>query len=254
MQNSKGGPAAIHRLKTVQLVHGAFNFVTTSLSPVHPIADVAVAPAAAVTPAAACNSAGWEALVEVTEPVLPLPTQLRDLPRNPYGMDTASMASAYNRVLACYMAYGPNDTETQDALVAALERDPSRWVPVLLAGGALAVPELPPLMAMGSKEEASVSGAVVGWAALRCRVYVLWGPTCEAAHSNKASAAGPAASAALPCICHLHQGAVTTKLPQRDGFVVFQYPSPTRNRLFAILCECGVACCALLCCAAGVLP
>lgn len=178
MQNSKGGPAAIHRLKTVQSVHGAFNFVTTSLSPVHPIADVAVAPAAAVTPAAACNSAGWEALVEVTEPVLPLPTQLRDLPRNPYGMDTASMASAYNRVLACYMAYGPNDTETQDALVAALERDPSRWVPVLLAGGALAVPELPPLMAMGSKEEASVSGAVVGWAALRCRVYVLWGPTC----------------------------------------------------------------------------
>jgi hypothetical protein len=157
----------------VQLVHSTL--LQPFLSPVHFIADVAVAPAAAVTPAAACNSAGWEALVEVTEPVLPLPTQFRALPRNPYGMDTASMASAYNRVLACYMAYGPDDTETQDALVAALGRDPSRWVPVLLAGGALAVPELPPLMAMGSKEEASVSGLMVGRAAQRCCVCMCCG-------------------------------------------------------------------------------
>lgn len=67
------------------------------------------------------------------------------------------MATAYNRALACYQRYGPSDPRSVAAVAAAFERDPSRWVPLLLAGGALAVPGRPPLVALGSKEEAAVS-------------------------------------------------------------------------------------------------
>lgn len=90
----------------------------------------------------------------------PRPTHFSQLPHNTYGLDSASMATAYNRALACYNCYGPGDPDTEAALAAAFERDSAHWVPLLLAGGALAVPVTSPLVALGSKEEASVSGVI----------------------------------------------------------------------------------------------
>lgn len=74
-----------------------------------------------------------------------------------HGMDTFSMATAYNRALACYHCWGPEDARTKAAVSTAFERDTQRWVPLMLAGGVLVVPGRPPLFALGSKEEASVS-------------------------------------------------------------------------------------------------
>jgi hypothetical protein len=103
-----------------------------------------------------CSSA-WNNLAEITKPYLTPARRLHDLTPNPFGADAASMATAYNRVLACYQEYGPTDPRSEAAVLAAFERDPCRWVPLLLAGGALGVPGRPPLVALGSKEEAAVS-------------------------------------------------------------------------------------------------
>lgn len=109
----------------------------------------------ALPPFCACSS-DWDNLDEATAPVSTPCQRFEDLPHNVFGLDTSTMATAYNRALACYHCYGPEDPITMSAVKAALELDPARWVPLLLAGGALAVPGRPPLVALGSKEEASV--------------------------------------------------------------------------------------------------
>ncbi|WIA38280.1 hypothetical protein OEZ86_001620 [Tetradesmus obliquus] len=69
--------------------------------------------------------------------------------------DSLTLAVAYNKALAAFHVLGGQHPDAHAAVAAALELDRCRWVPLLLGAGAMASPDLGPLLLLGSKQEAT---------------------------------------------------------------------------------------------------